>query len=468
MSVDTKPAASGADALASPKPRTVTRRDIVPMVAALIAASGVALLCWTAFDWHNVFVVGASFFVAFIIVLTLAEFLREGTDDADVDLVTVERLETATIADEEHGDPAPENKLTLVTEAVPWTVENDRPVRRRQIHGIDFAEGVVALGAGFAFAELLRVVLKMDSLVGFAIWWGLAALLVLFLLVRDRSDTEAAVDRVVAVIVWSAGIGVAAVLVWMVGFVVAKGLPKLTGTFFTEDLSKVGPLSPGGGAKHAIIGTIEQVAIATIVVVPIAIMTAVYLNEIGGRMTKPIRFIVDAMSGLPSIVAGLLVFTVVVPTYGFSGVAAAIALAVLMLPTVTRASELILRTVPDGLREGALALGAPRWRLVQRVVLPTALAGLVTAVILGIARAIGETAPMLLTALGSQRTVNSPVGQPQSDLPLFVWSLIREPNKVQNQRAWTGALVLIMIVFVLFITARLISGRSARRLRRTS
>jgi phosphate transport system permease protein len=463
MSVDTERETTTPASTASPK-GVLSKRDVVPTISALIAATGVTVLCTTAFGMTNVIAVAVVAFITFVAMLWLAEYLREGDDD-HVDLVAAE------LTDDDPNWPRTETASAPALKVAPepeWSVENDQPMRRRNIRGTDVVEAIVALGAGYAFAELLRIATRMQSLVGFGIWWGLAALFVLFLLVRDRADTEAAIDRVVAACVWGAGVAIAAVLVWMIAFVVAKGLPKLTATFFTQDLSKVGPLTPGGGAKHAIIGTIEQVAIATIVVVPIAIMTAVYLNEIGGRMSKPIRFIVDAMSGLPSIVAGLLVFTVFIPTYGFSGFAAAIALAVLMLPTVTRASELILRTVPDTLREGALALGAPRWRLVQKVVLPTALAGLVTAAILGVARAIGETAPMLLTALGSQHTVTSPFGQPQSDLPLFVWSLIRVPNKVQNDRAWTGALVLIMLVFVLFITARLIAGRSARRLRRTS
>ncbi len=206
-------------------------------------------------------------------------------------------------------------------------------------------------------------------------------------------------------------------------------------------MSKVGPLSPGGGGvKHALIGTIEQVGLATLVVVPVAVLTAVYLNEINGRLATPARFVIDAMSGLPSIIAGLLVYTVWVSGHGFSGAAGAAALAVLMLPTVTRASEEILRTIPDPLREGALALGAPRWQVTLRVVIPTALGGLVTAVILGIARAVGETAPMLLTAFGADTTNTNPFSGPQADLPLFVWKLIRLPNETQQNRAWAGAL----------------------------
>jgi len=191
----------------------------------------------------------------------------------------------------------------------------------------------------------------------------------------------------------------------------------------------------------------------------------VYLHEVNGRMAPPIRFIVDAMAGLPSIVAGLFIFTIFVSSHGYSGLAAAGALAVLMLPTMTRASEEILRTVPDGLREGALALGAPQWRLVQRVVLPTALAGLMTAALLAIARAVGETAPMLLTAFGADNTNKNVLKGPQEDLPLFVWKLIREPYSTQWQRAWTGALILVLMIFIVFTAARMIAARGQRKLR---
>jgi phosphate transport system permease protein len=291
---------------------------------------------------------------------------------------------------------------------------------------------------------------------------------VFYLLVRDGSDGENALDEIVTVIIWSIGLLVVGVLTWMMVFLLIKGLPALRPGFFTTDLSKVGPLTPGGGAYHAIIGTIEQVGIATIVVVPIAILTAVYLHEMKGVLAKPVRLIVDAMSGLPSIVAGLLIFTVWVDGRGFSGIAGSAALVVLMLPTVTRTSEEILRTIPDQLREASMALGAPQWRVVLKVVLPTARAGLVTAVILGIARGVGETAPMLLTAFGADNTNTNPLKGPQEDLPLFVWKLIRLPNQTQVNRGWTGLLILVLLVLILFTTARWVSGRSDRKLRRTS
>ncbi len=313
----------------------------------------------------------------------------------------------------------------------------------------------------------MRVLLDQHGILGTALWWYFASLLVFYVLVRDQHDTEGALDRIVTVLIWSAGGVVAAVLAWMLTFLFVKGLPALSTGFFTQDMSTVGPLTPGGGGEHALIGTLQQVGLATVVVVPVAILTAVYLHEIGGRLAKPVRFIVDAMSGLPSIIAGLLVYTVWVDGRSFSGVAGAAALAVLMLPTVTRASEEILRTIPDTLREGALALGAPQWRLIVKVVIPTAMAGLVTATILGIARAVGETAPMLLTAFGSDSVNTNPFSGPQSDLPLFVWKLIRLPDETQLERAWSGALVLVLMVLVLFVTARYISNRNMRKLRST-
>lgn len=343
---------------------------------------------------------------------------------------------------------------------------DDVPRRRHKVTQLDVTEALIAASASVAFVAILHVVFRQQSLVGATVWWFVGFLIAYALLVRDRSDTETAIDRVMTVAIWAAGAAVTAVLAWMIIYLTAKGLPALRPGFFTTDLSKVGPLNPGGGAKHAVIGTFEQVGIATVTVVPIAVLTAIYLNEIQGRLALPVRFIVDAMSGLPSVVAGLLVFTVWVDGHGFSGIAGSAALVVLMLPTVTRTSEEILRTIPDPLREGGLALGAPQWRLITRVVIPTALAGLMTAVILGIARAIGETAPMLLTAFGADTTNKNPLKGPQDDLPLFIWKLIRVPDATQNERAWTGALILVMFVLVLFVAARLITYRSQRKLGR--
>jgi phosphate transport system permease protein len=429
-------------ALFPDQPERPVIRDGRAYSAAIIAATGCALL-FTALaggKWPTV-----------LIVLTYATF--------SATLWYARRRRTVM---------KPPTLVDLVAlEAAEPPAANDRPVRQRKVHDDDLIEVAIAAAGAFAFVELVRVVFEQRSMLGSFLWFAGAFLGIVYLLMQDRANTAAASDRVITMLVWGCGIGVLAVLVWMLTFVTAKGLKRLRWSFFVEDMARVGPLTPGGGAVHAIIGTFEQVGLAVIIVVPIAILTAVYLNEIKGRLAGPIRFFVDAMSGLPSIVAGLLVYSlVVVPSKHYSGAAGSVALTILMLPTVTRASEEILRTVSDALREGALALGAPRWRLVMQVVLPTARTGLVTAAILGVARAIGETAPMLLTAFGADTTNKNVLSGPQSDLPLFVWKLIREPNSTQNQRAWTGALVLLLLVLILFVIARLVSNLGQRKLRR--
>ena len=286
--------------------------------------------------------------------------------------------------------------------------------------------------------------------------------------VRTVHGPLAATDRVVAAVLSSAAIALFALLALIIGYVVIKGIGGITAAFFTQTLEKVGPLDPEskGGALHAILGTLMQLGLTVLIAVPLGITTAVYLNEVGGRMARPVRTLVDAMSGVPSIVAGLFIFSAVILTlgWGFSGFAASLALAVLMLPTVTRTTEVVLRLVPGGLREAALALGAPRWRVVLQVVLPTARSGVSTAVILGMARAVGETAPLILTAFGASIINNNVFSGPQASLPLYVWQLVRNSDAGQVQRAWAGALALIVIVLVLFTLARIL-GRQ-RKVRR--
>ena len=333
----------------------------------------------------------------------------------------------------------------------------------------DWSEMAVAACSGLSLAIGLSVVMDWTHPLTLVLWACLGYSAAQWVLVRDRAGTTVATDRMVTSLVWSSGVFSVAVLTWMVTYVVVKGAGGLSVDFFTEDMSEAGPLNPGGGALHAVIGTLQQTGLATLFSVPVGILTAVYLNEIQGRMAPLVRFVVDAMRGLPSIVAGLLVYTVwvspdlpVIGRQGFSGIAASMALTIIMLPFVTRSAEEMLRIVPASLREASLALGASEWRTILRVVLPTARTGLVTAAILGVARVVGETAPVLLTAFGSASVNANPFRGNQSDLPLFVWSLLRQPNAVQIQRAWTGALLLVSLVLVLFTLARVISNRGPR------
>jgi phosphate transport system permease protein len=354
---------------------------------------------------------------------------------------------------------APVEQMTRAPEVV-----IDEPKRPRSLFQVDYVEFLVAAISGVALAMTLRLLLDWRHPLTLTIWTVIGFMVVEFVMVRDRAGSMVATDRMVTCAVWIAGFAAVAILGWMIVYLIAKGLGAIDWSFFTEDMSKTGPLNPGGGALHAIIGTLEQTAIATVMAIPIGILTAVYLNELKGRLSPVVRFFSDAMSGLPSIVAGLLVYTLWVSGHGgldrgFSGLAASFALVIVMLPIVTRTAEEVLRTVDPALREASLALGSPQWRTVSRVVLPTARSGLVTAGILAIARVVGETAPLLLTAFGSATINTNPLHGVQQALPLFVYQLIRQPNSVQIQRAWSAALALVIVVLILFVIARVISAR---------
>ena len=337
---------------------------------------------------------------------------------------------------------------------------------KRKVRGLtrsELVEYAISLSAGVHLAVLLRFLLDWDDLLGS----GLIALIVFvgvhYAIVRARSTPDVAIDKAVTTVMWTIGAAIVGILGWMTTYVATQGLRKLRPSFITEDLSTVGALDAGGGAAHAIIGTLQQVGLTTLFAVPIAILTAVYLNEIKGRMSFLIRFVIDALAGLPSIVAGLLIITI---SPGFAGYKASLALFILALPLVTRTSEEVLRTVPDGLREASLALGAPQWRVVLQVVLPTARAGLVTATLLAVARIAGETAPVILTAFNNTSINRNPFSGAQSSLPSFVWDLIKVPDKIQNDRGWAGALLLLIIVLIAFAAARLTLARSERKLGR--
>ncbi|MEV0664746.1 phosphate ABC transporter permease PstA [Actinomadura luteofluorescens] len=254
-------------------------------------------------------------------------------------------------------------------------------------------------------------------------------------------------------------------LVSVLWTVVVNGAERLDPTFFQFSMNAVSGSDAGGGAYHAIIGTLEQVLITSLIAVPIAVLTAVYLVEYAGngRLGKVISFTVDVMTGIPSIVAGLFVLALWLLTFGFdfSGFAGSLALTILMIPTVVRATEEMLKLVPNDLREASYALGVPRWRTVCFVVLPTAMTGIVTGVMLAVARVMGETAPLLLTIFFTKAINNDPFNGAQASLPTFIWEQAADPNQNSIDRAWTGALVLIGIIMLLNLAARLVARRKA-------
>ncbi|RFA12876.1 phosphate ABC transporter, permease protein PstA [Subtercola boreus] len=289
------------------------------------------------------------------------------------------------------------------------------------------------------------------------------------LLVSLRSDREEVKDRVLTVLLISAGTILFGALAFVVVYTVGRGsvaLPHLN--FFTETMQLAGPLDglDVGGISHAIVGTLIQISIALAITIPLGITTAVFLNEIGGKFARFVRTISDAMTALPSIVAGLFVYAAVIQliTHQRSGFAASLAISVMMLPIIIRASDVVLRLVPGNLREASYALGSTRWRTVWSVVLPTARSGLVTAVILGTARGIGETSPVLLTS-GITAVMNlNPFEGPMISLPLQVFDFVKSPEPNIIARGFGTAAVLILLVLLLFIVARLIGGKGAGQL----
>jgi phosphate transport system permease protein len=252
-------------------------------------------------------------------------------------------------------------------------------------------------------------------------------------------------------------------LVLIIWYLVNKGIGSWGGSFFTSDPNG-NFLGDPGGIKSAILGTIEMVGLATAIAVPVGIGVALYLTEYGreGWFGAGVRYFVDVMTGVPSIVFGLFIYITLVLSGvggGFAGWKGSLALALLMLPIVTRAAEVVLLLVPDSLREAALALGAPRWRVVLRIVLPTALPGLVTGSLLAVARGAGETAPLLFTATLFNGT-NFDLSQRMNSLPAQIFADIGQAQDRLVNRAWGAALTLVLMILVLTLIARLISRRS--------
>jgi phosphate transport system permease protein len=251
---------------------------------------------------------------------------------------------------------------------------------------------------------------------------------------------------------------------------VSKGMDRLDHDFFFTSMRNIGARDPNGGAYHAIVGTLEQAGIATLITVPLGIAGAIYVVEYGrGKLSLAIRFFVDVMTGIPSIVAGLFVLAfwvlIVSPVVndglpGYSGFAASLALTVLMLPTVVRSTEEMLRLVPAPLREGAYALGVPKWKTIMRIVLPTALPGIVTGVMLAVARAAGETAPVLLVAGGGASINFNPFKDNQNSLALFTYQQAGDASRYAPARAWSAALTLVTLVLILTIAAKLVARRN--------
>ncbi|HYN75107.1 MAG TPA: phosphate ABC transporter permease PstA [Candidatus Limnocylindria bacterium] len=337
-------------------------------------------------------------------------------------------------------------------------------------------DDVLALGgSGLAAVSLSGLlygwVVPFSGPIGFVLVTYAIFLAVYALVVSLDEPGPIVRDRVVAIMVHTAAALLVGGLVLVIAYTFIRGWPALTHwNFFTQDLSASGPLDPltVGGILHAMVGTLMMIAIALSITIPLGLTCAVYLNQVPGRFTRFVRTVVEAMTALPSIVAGLFIYAAFILILGLekSGFAAACAITVMMLPIIIRAADVVLRLVPGSLTEASLAVGAGQWRTVWNVILPTARSGLTTAVILGTARGIGETSPVLLTAGYTASLNTNPIKGPQVSLPLAVFQLVKSPEPGVIARGFGAAAVLMMLVLLLFVLARIIGGRGPGSLTR--
>lgn len=340
---------------------------------------------------------------------------------------------------------------------------------RREVRGMTARQRFDLIGAAISGACLTTLLFGWFAPLSGALGWVVVAFLsflgLYVLLVSLDSDTQEVIDRLTTVLFTSAGVVLFAALAFIVVYTLVRGLEALTNvSFFSQTMQFAGPLDPltTGGIAHAIVGTLIQISIALAIAVPLGIGTAVFLNEVGGRFARFVRTVSDAMTALPSIVAGLFVYAAVIQgvTHERSGLAAGIAITVMMLPIIIRSADVVLRLVPGNLREASYGLGATRWRTVWHVVLPTARSGLVTSVILGTARGIGETSPVLLTSGVTAAMNTNPLSGPMISLPLQVFDFVRSPEPSMVARGFGAAAVLLVLVLTLFLLARSLGGRA--------
>jgi phosphate transport system permease protein len=335
--------------------------------------------------------------------------------------------------------------------------------------GVNFKESVPDLVGAIATLLITFAIVAYSPLkgkLGFVITLLIVATVVTSAISGVRRDRKAAFNSVSTVLIYVAGLFVIIPLASIVYEIVKRGIGGLSWGIFTTDMAVTATDSPlyEGGLLHAIIGTLYIVLLASLFSVPIGILTALYLTEIKGKAAGTVRFFVQAMSGIPSIVAGLFIYAVWMIALGnqYSAFAGAMALAILMVPTVARTSEEVLKLIPNDLREAGLAMGGTQWRTVAMIILPAAQSGLFTAVILGIARVAGETAPLLLTMGGADALNLNPFAGNSSAIPFYVWKNFSMGTENAVARAWTGVLVLMIIVLFFFSLTRFLSNRKGR------
>ncbi len=340
--------------------------------------------------------------------------------------------------------------LTAVKPSRPWKLTPKQVLP-------DLFGAIFTVAATFAIVAISPLKGKL----GFALTLIFMAIITATAISWIRRDRKAAMNSTTTVLVYIAAAFVIVPLISVIYEIVKLGSVGFSFGIFTDDMAETSSESPltEGGLLHAVIGTAYIVTFATLLSTPIGILTALYIVEVKGRFAGLVRFFVQAMSGVPSIVAGLFIFAVWMIQLGnaYSGIAGGFALTVLMIPTVARTSEEVLKLIPQDLREAGLALGATQWRTVAMVIIPAARSGLVTAIILGVARVVGETAPLLLTVGGADAINLNPGQGNMSAFPYYVWKNLLIGNENSISRAWLGVFVLMILVLIIFTLARYFS-----------
>lgn len=373
-------------------------------------------------------------------------------EDVEVEVEVVDRGETDT-------------PVTVL----PGIVATPRPPHDlRSLGGFSRADALNLFGALVSAVSVALLIFgvftPLNGGFGFVVVTFALFLLIYGVIVSITESRPVVVDKMMSSLLSASFYIALLALGSVIVFTLWRGREALvTWNLYTDDMSSAGPADPlsVGGIGHAIVGTLIIIGIAVLITVPLGISCAVYLNETKGRMTKFVRTIVDAMTALPSILAGLFIFATWILILGMpkSGLAAAISVSIMMLPIIIRSADVVLRLVPGNLREASAAVGAPEWRTVWFVVLPTARSGLATAVILGIARGIGETAPVLLTSGFASALNVDPTKNPMVSLPLATFEFVRSPQPALIARGFATAAVLMILVLGLFTIARLLGGR---------
>jgi phosphate transport system permease protein len=361
--------------------------------------------------------------------------------------------------------------------ATPQSTVKPRPALQRiRLRGLTGDEVFPLAGSAAGAIALVWVlyehVLPLTGALGFWVCCYVVFLALYAAVAAMTSGRRVVTDRLAAVAAASAGLFALTAVFAQISYIAFRAWPAVTHlNFWTQTMATTGSLQPltSGGVVQGMVGSLEQLGIATLLAVPLGVLAAVFLAEVGGLLAHPVRVIVTAMTALPEIVAGLFIYATVILTLGTreDGLAAGLALTVMMLPIVTRASEVMLRMVPNSLREASYALGASQWRTVWNVVLPTAKSGLTTVSVLGMARVVGETAPLLFTA-GLTNFLNAnPFHGPQTGMPLLIWAFIRiTPTTNMIERGFGAGLVLLVMVLILFTLARVLGGKAPGELTR--